>query len=206
MVKERLEELYLAERRRIASIADDRGDYANPVFGEGPYEPSVLLIGEAPGREEAEMGRPFVGKAGKQLDELLSGAGIDRGAVYVTNAVKFRPVNRKPRSVSNRTPSGAELKAGLPLLRAELMLLRPAVVVTLGNTPLKAVCAIGGLDRLTVGEAHGRPAQILLNGCKCTLIPQYHPASVIYNRALMDVLTEDIARLGRYIKDLEERE
>lgn len=206
MVKERLEELYLAERQRIAAIDDDRGDYENPVFGEGPYRPAVLLIGEAPGKEEAAKGRPFVGKAGKQLDELLQKAGIDRSTVYVTNAVKFRPVNRKPRSVSNRTPSGAELKAGLPLLRAELELLRPSVVVTLGNTPLKAVAAMAGMDKLTVGEVHGRPVKILLNGCGCTLIPQYHPASVIYNRALMDVLAEDISALGRYINNAEERE
>lgn len=206
MVKDRLEELYAAERQRIAALGDDRGDYMNPVFGEGPDTPVVLFIGEAPGGEEAAQGRPFVGKAGKQLNELLSGAGIDRSRVYVTNAVKFRPVNRKPRSVSNRTPSGAELKAGLPLLKAELELLKPSVIVTLGNTPLKAVSAIAGLDKLTVGEAHGKPVDIRLNGCNCTLIPQYHPASVIYNRALLEVLSEDILALGRYIKNTEERE
>lgn len=206
MVKDRLKELYEAERQRIAAIDDDRGDYMNPVFGEGPDDPSVMFIGEAPGGEEAAQGHPFVGKAGKQLNELLCRAEIDRSRVYVTNAVKFRPVNRKPRSVSNRTPSGTELKAGLPLLKAELELLKPSVIVTLGNTPLKAVTAIAGLDKLTVGEAHGKIVDIRLNGCSCTLIPQYHPASVIYNRALLEVLEEDIAALGRYIKDTEERE
>ena len=204
MVKEKLNQLYEAERLRIAAIEDDRGDYQNPVFGEGPDEPVVMFIGEAPGGEEAATGRPFVGKAGKQLNELLTEAGIDRSRVYVTNAVKFRPVNRKPRSVSNRTPSGAELRAGLPLLRAEIELLKPVVIVTLGNTPLKAVSAIAGLDKLTIGDAHGKPVGISINGHRCTLIPQYHPASVIYNRSLMDVLAEDIAALGKYIKDTEE--
>lgn len=199
-----LKELYDAERGRIANIGDDRGDYENPVFGEGPDKPAVMFIGEAPGGEEAAQGHPFVGKAGKQLNELLAKADIDRSRVYVTNTVKYRPVNRKPRSVSNRTPSGAELKAGLPLLRAELELLRPAVVVTLGNTPLKAVSIIAGLEKLTVGEVHGKPMDIQLNGCRCTLIPQYHPASVIYNRALLEVLAEDISALGRYIKNTEE--
>ena len=116
MVREKLNQLYGAERLRIAAIGDDRGDYQNPVFGEGPDEPVVMFIGEAPGGEEAATGRPFVGKAGKQLNELLTEAGIDRSRVYVTNAVKFRPVNRKPRSVSNRTPSGAELRQDCPCL------------------------------------------------------------------------------------------
>lgn len=203
MVREKLAQLYAEERRRIAGIPDDRGDYHNPVFGEGPDAPAVLLVGEAPGGEEAARGRPFVGKAGKQLNELLGAAGIDRSSVYVTNAVKFRPVNRKARSISNRTPSGAELKAGLPLLKSELELLRPAVIVTLGNTPLKAVSAIAGLDRLTVGEAHGKRIEVRLNGYECTLIPQYHPASVIYNRSLLEVLGEDIRELGIFIKETE---
>ena len=206
MVKEKLNQLYDAERLRIAAVGDDRGDYQNPVFGEGPDSPGVMLIGEAPGGEEAASGHPFVGKAGRQLDQLLAGAGIDRSRVYVTNAVKFRPVNRKPRSVSNRTPSGAEVKAGLPLLKSEIGLLRPRVIVTLGNTPLKAVSAIAELDKLTVGDVHGKPVEISINGHSCTLVPQYHPASVIYNRSLLDVLAEDIAALGRYIKETEERE
>lgn len=206
MVKEKISQLYAAERLRIAAIGDNRGDYQNPVFGEGPDSPGVMFIGEAPGGEEATMGHPFVGKAGRQLDQLLTGAGIDRSRVYVTNAVKFRPVNKKPRSVSNRTPSGAELKAGLPLLRAEIELLKPNVIVTLGNTPLKAVSAIAGLDKLTVGDVHGRPVAISINGHSCTLVPQYHPASIIYNRALLEVLAEDIVALGRFIKDTEERE
>ena len=206
MVKEKLKRLYDAEGLRIAAVGDDRGDYQNPVFGEGPDSPGVMFIGEAPGGEEAASGHPFVGKAGRQLDQLLAGAGIDRSRVYVTNAVKFRPVNRKPRSVSNRTPSGAEVKAGLSLLKSEIGLLRPRVIVTLGNTPLKAVSAIAGLDKLTVGDVHGKPIEISINGHSCTLVPQYHPASVIYNRALLDVLAEDIAALGRFIKETEERE
>ena len=104
-----LVELYEKERLRIAETADGRGDYSHPVFGEGPVNPLVMLIGEAPGGDEAKQGRPFVGKAGKQLDALLSGAGIDRSRVYITNTVKFRPVNVKPKSVSNRTRPKVDL-------------------------------------------------------------------------------------------------
>lgn len=200
-----LVELYEKERLRIAETADGRGDYSHPVFGEGPVNPLVMLIGEAPGGDEAKQGRPFVGKAGKQLDALLSGAGIDRSRVYITNTVKFRPVNVKPKSVSNRTPTGAELKAGLPLLKSELCLLSPRIIVTLGNTPLKAVLTLAGERIRTVGELHGRSISVTIEGKGMLLSPQYHPASVIYNRALADTLAEDIGRLGEIIRAEEER-
>ena len=94
-----LEELYSAERGRLSALIEKNdGDYASPVFGEGPYSPKLMLIGEAPGREEAEAGRPFVGKAGRQLNELLNKASINRQDVFVTNAVKFRPVRRREKA------------------------------------------------------------------------------------------------------------
>ena len=188
-----LVELYEKERLRIAETADGRGDYSHPVFGEGPVNPLVMLIGEAPGGDEAKQGRPFVGKAGKQLDALLSGAGIDRSRVYITNAV------------SNRTPTGAELKAGLPLLKNELCLLSPRIIVTLGNTPLKAALTLAGERIRTIGELHGRSISVTIEGKGMLLSPQYHPASVIYNRALADTLAEDIGRLGEMIRAEEER-
>lgn len=204
MVKEKLSALYEAEKQRIAGMCDDRGDYLNPVFGEGPEAPLVMLIGEAPGKEEAKSSRPFVGKAGKQLDTLLEKAGIDRGKVYVTNSVKYRPINKKERSVSNRTPSTAEVKAGLPLLREEIFLLEPLVIVTLGNTPLKALGMLCERKLPTIGELHGKPTEISIEGRTVTLIPQYHPASVIYNRALENVMEEDLISLGAYIRKQEE--
>ena len=125
--------------------------------------------------------------------------------MYITNAVKFRPVNVKPKSVSNRTPTGAELKAGLPLLKSELCLLSPRIIVTLGNTPLKAVLTLAGEQIRTVGELHGRGIGVTIEGETMLLSPQYHPASVIYNRALADTLAEDIGRLGEMIRAEEER-
>ena len=109
--------LYDAERARLSGLStQNNGDYLNPVFGEGPLTPHLMLIGEAPGREEAAAGHPFVGKAGRQLNELLELAGIARGDVFVTNAVKFRPIKRGARSVANRTPTAKELASGEELL------------------------------------------------------------------------------------------
>ena len=86
-----LVELYEKERLRIAETADGRGDYSHPVFGEGPVNPLVMLIGEAPGGDEAKQGRPFVGKAGKNLNVFLQTVGLTRETIYITNVVKTRP-------------------------------------------------------------------------------------------------------------------
>lgn len=205
MVKEKLNALYEAEKLRIEAICDEKGDYINPVFGEGPEAPLVMLIGEAPGKEEAKSSRPFVGKAGKQLDALLEKAGIDRNRVYVTNSVKYRPITKKERSVSNRTPLLAEVKAGLGLLGEEIRLLDPTVIVTLGNTPLKALGILCGEKLAAIGELHGKAVEITICGKIVTLIPQYHPASVIYNRTLEGVMEQDLISLGKYIREREEK-
>lgn len=194
----KLESAEAKERARIAALCDGKGDYARPVFGEGPKNARVMFIGEAPGGEEAKMTRPFVGKAGRQLDEMLQKAGIDRACVYVTNAVKYRPVNVKEKSVSNRTPSAKEINAGLALLSVEIEEISPRFIVTLGNTPLAAVLSAFKMEKLTVGAVHGRA--IRLPDGK-TLIPQYHPASVIYNRALAEVLQGDLMLLGGIVND-----
>ncbi len=198
-----LASLYQAERERIAALRGTKnaGDYASPVFGEGPDKPMLMLIGEAPGREEAESGRPFVGKAGKQLDEMLSLAGIARERVFVTNAVKFRPMKLKARSVSNRTPLRGEVEVALPLLNAEIALVAPRFIATLGNTPLGAVMKLCGMKPPAVGEAHGRAMLIEIGGEGYTLFPLYHPASGIYDRSLVPIMKDDLARLGALIRE-----
>lgn len=199
-------ELYAEERARLAAAAHDggTGEFQRPVFGEGPLSPQLMLIGEAPGAEETLQGRPFVGKAGKNLDGLLALAGIPRQEVFVTNAVKFRPTHVKPRSVSNRTPSLAELRGGLPALTCELALVRPAVVATLGNTPLRALCLIMGKKPLLIGDVHGCMQTFELGGMPLNVFPLYHPASVIYNKALLPALEEDAKRLGGMLREMKE--
>ncbi len=137
--------LYAAERARLyahAPLDTPAGEYAAPCFGEGPAHAPLLLLGEAPGAEETRLSRPFVGKAGRQLDALLEIAGLSRAALFLTNTVKYRPVTRTARGAHNRTPGRGEIRAALPLLRAELLAVAPRVIVTLGNTPLSAVLAL----------------------------------------------------------------
>lgn len=204
-----LHDLYALERARLAAIADTAkrgGEYTSPVFGEGPIKPRLMLIGEAPGAEEAKSGHPFVGKAGKQLDALLLAAAIDRAEVFVTNTVKYRPVNIKNGRSSNRTPAADELRAGLPLLEKELAAVKPQVVATLGNTPLKAMLLLSGQEAATVGEAHGKMLSLTLKSGTVQLFPLYHPASVIYNRNLAETLENDMRHLGRILAQQEGNE
>jgi DNA polymerase len=198
-----LDALYAAERERLAALENPSraGDYAHPVFGQGPENPALMLIGEAPGREEAQTGTPFVGKAGRQLDEMLELAGIDRRNVFVTNAVKFRPVNIKLRGISNRTPQRSEVLASLPLLRAEIALVSPRFIATLGNTPLYATSALGGSKPPVVGDVHGQAQTVAIDAARYALFPLYHPASGIYNRELIPIMKEDLVRLGALVRE-----
>ena len=201
-----LKELYRQEAERIAALgAYIEGDKANPVFGEGKAErPVIMFIGEAPGREEAASGRPFVGKAGKQLDAMLELAGIDRGLVFVTNSVKYRPTKTKNGRASNRTPKEGEVRAGLALLEREIELVSPAVIATLGNVPLSALVMLsGGGEKLTVGAAHGEPITLMLAGGTRRVFPLYHPAASIYNRELKPVLEKDLIRLGEFCRSID---
>ena len=170
------------------------GDSKVLVFGEGRIGAPVMMIGEAPGEQETLLGRPFVGKAGKNLDAFLEGAGLDREALYVTNTVKVRPtrLSEAGRTV-NRPPTQEEIRLFLPWLEKEIELVSPRCVITLGNVPLKALTDRGS----TVGEMHGR----MLPWRGRWLFPMYHPASVIYNPALKAVYQQDIADFARWLRD-----
>ncbi len=185
---------YEQARRQLAGQAKDLplGERLRPVFGEGPAPAGVLLVGEAPGREETEAGRPFVGRAGQVLNALLAEAGIPRAALFVTNAVKYRPYRLSPKGTkSNRPPTRKELAAGRELLLYEMEAAAPRIVVTLGNSPLWALTG-----QAEVGALHGRPLAALGR----TVFPLYHPASVLYRPALKDALQTDARALGELIK------
>ena len=163
------------------------------VHGEGVIGARVMLIGEAPGAQEAQQGRPFVGKAGKNLDEFLAGAGLDRRELFVSNTVKFRPsrVSAAGRTV-NRPPTQEEVDIFLPWLKREIALVRPEYVVTLGNVPLRALMG----RNITIGQAHGQ----FLETESVKLYAMYHPASVIYNPALKETYRSDLMRLAERLK------
>ena len=165
------------------------------VFGEGPLHPKLMLIGEAPGEQETLMGRPFVGKAGKNLDRFLELAGMRREEIYISNAVKIRPTKTgKTGRISNRPPTKEEIALFRPWLLREIDLVAPQVIATLGNVPLFAVT---GDRRLTIGEAHGGVMEAGETGRR--LFALYHPASLIYNRALEPVYEQDVRALAAWI-------
>ena len=165
------------------------------VFGEGKTDGGIMLIGEAPGGKKKKLGRPFVGKAGKNLDEFIELAGLKRDDLYITNVVKFRPtsISEKTGRTVNRTPSREEIEEFVPLLKKEINTYKPYLIVTLGNVPLKAVT---GNNRLSIGDCHGNVMES--EGLK--IYPLYHPASVIYNRNLKNVYASDVKKIKDYIK------
>ncbi len=164
------------------------------VFGCGSLEPKLLLVGEAPGREEVKCSRPFSGAAGKYLDELLQLAGIDRDKIYITNAIKYRlsKMNPKTGRLSNRPATRYEIISSRRFLLREIDLIRPLCVVTLGNVPLKAVT---GDFTENIGDRHGMLSTVKSGGHEFLLFPLYHPASVIYNRSLKQTCEADILKL-----------
>ncbi len=187
-----LEKLRMEMVKLVAEVYE--GERRILVFGEGRIGSKLMLIGEAPGEQETLQRRPFVGKAGKNLDEFLALAGLDRGDLYVSNTVKFRPtrISAAGRTV-NRPPTREEIRLFLPFLKREMEIVRPQVAVTLGNVPLRALLGNG----LVIGDVHGRLQD--WNGMR--IYPMYHPASLIYNPALRSVYAEDIRRLARLLTE-----
>lgn len=163
------------------------------VFGDGEEKARIVMIGEAPGEQEALQGKPFVGKAGKNLDEFLLLSGFERKSLYITNTVKIRPTKISDAGrIVNRPPKREEIELFVPWLIRELELIRPETIVTLGNVSLKALL---GNER-TIGECHGK----WLRWRETKVYPLYHPASVIYNPSLKDVYRNDVVRLGEEMR------
>ena len=136
------------------------------VFGEGDPDADVMIVGEGPGEEEDRCGRPFVGRAGQLLDRILASVGIDRDDVYITNMVKHRPPG-------NRAPKPEEIEASLPLLLAQIRLVRPQIIVTLGNVPTQWFL------RSKDGITRTRGRWYDWHGVR--LFPMYHPAYLLRN-------------------------
>ncbi len=156
----------------------------NLVFGVGDGQARVMIIGEAPGKNEDLQGEPFVGAAGKFLDELLGHAGLKRSEVYIANVLKCRPPG-------NRDPLPAEIETCTPFLREQVRVILPEVIVTLGNFAtrfvLKTDAPISGLRGTP--RAAGR----------FTVLPVFHPAAAIYDRTKREVLIADFELLGRLL-------
>jgi DNA polymerase len=157
-----------------------------PVYEFEPPESGIVFIGEAPGREEDKQGKPFVGAAGKLLDELLKGVGYSRSDVYVTNVVKYRPPN-------NREPTEKEKDSCRIWLNAELLFVKPKVIVTLGSHALDRFVN-GAKISATHGSAFSHPTGI-------PIFAMYHPAVALYNPSLKNTLIKDYKKLKDFVKN-----
>ncbi|HSX45193.1 MAG TPA: uracil-DNA glycosylase [Candidatus Saccharimonadales bacterium] len=157
------------------------------VFGDGDPDADIVLIGEAPGKNEDEQGKPFVGAAGKFLNEMLESIGLKRSDVYITNIVKYRPPN-------NRDPLPEEKEVFLPYLQAQLDIIQPKIVITLGRHSLNCF-----LPELQISAVHGQPKR--LKGQ--VYLPLFHPAAALYNGAMRQTLIDDFAKIPAIIKLIE---
>jgi DNA polymerase len=182
MVGETLEEI--AEEVKRCKRCPLHESRTQGVPGEGPPDAAIVLIGEAPGREEDEQGRPFVGRAGRLLDAVLMEAGIDRENLFVTNVVKSRPPG-------NRRPSKGEVNACLPYLWQQLEAIKPKVVGLLGGLAMETI-----LGEKKLASAHGR---IFEKGYR--FIPTYHPAGVLRNPRFRAEMVDDLKLLRKLSGD-----
>lgn len=164
-----------------------------PVIGEGSHNASIMFIGEAPGRNEAKTGRPFVGAAGKLLDEFLASVNIERTDVYITNIVKDRPP-------FNRDPLPEEIKIYGPFLDRQIDIIQPKVIATLGRFSMEYIMRKFGLEEQLrpIGQMHGKIFEADSNYGIIKIIPLYHPAVAIYNRSSKDELIKDFQVLKRF--------
>lgn len=165
----------------------------NPVLGEGSLDATVIFIGEAPGRKEDEMGRPFVGSAGRVLDRLLDHIGLGREHVYIGNVVKCRPPN-------NRRPRSKEVEACSPHLERQLEIIEPGIVAPMGNSAIRHLMKRFGLNPSPIGKIHGKLCEVEAPWGRAILFPMYHPAAAIYRRKLERVLEEDFESLKRIME------
>jgi len=167
------------------------------VFGAGNPEAQIVFIGEAPGKKEDLEGVPFVGAAGKFLDEMLASINLKREDIYITNIVKYRPPN-------NRDPLPEEKKAFLPYLQAQLEIIQPKIVVTLGRH--SGACF---LPDLQISRDHGQPKRLKLQHksdakdvLEVVIVPLFHPAAALYNGGLRQTLLDDFGQIPAIIKKI----
>jgi len=160
----------------------------NAVPGEGNLDAAVIFIGEAPGYWEDGKGRPFVGAAGKLLDEMLLRVGFSRGEVYITNVVKCRPPE-------NRDPLPNEIKTCTPYLDRQIRIIEPKFIVTLGGHAASYILPKAGFETGSITRIHGRVYEANLLGFKVFIIPMYHPAAALYNAKYKDELNRDFQLL-----------
>lgn len=157
------------------------------VFGEGPENASLMIIGEAPGAEEAKSGRPFVGNSGKLLNKYLEEAEIARDKVYITNTLKIRPPK-------NRKPQSSEIKQAVPFLERQIRLVKPKILVCLGSTAVQAIVD----PRARITELRG----IWIEKDSLQIMPTFHPSAVFRDKEKRQLLKRDLIEAGNMLKHI----
>jgi DNA polymerase len=164
-------------------------DCKNIVVGKGNLNADILFVGEAPGKNEDFEGIPFVGKAGKNLDNLLSKVGLNIDDVYIANILKCRPPE-------NRDPLPEEIKAHTPWLIEQIKQIKPKVICSLGNYATKFFLSGGNVELMEkqpgITSIHGRVKRMDFHGLSIKLIPLFHPAAIIYKRDLIPLWEKDM--------------
>jgi DNA polymerase len=160
------------------------------VFADGNPDAEIVFIGEAPGKNEDQKGIPFIGAAGKFLDEMLATIGLKREDIYITNIVKYRPPN-------NRDPLPEEKKAFWPYLVRQLDVIKPKLVVTLGRHSMEYF-----LPEQKISQVHGEPKRIAFGERKQVIMPLFHPAAALYNGSLRQTLIDDFSRIPAIISKI----
>lgn len=180
----------LERRIRACTLCRLHQHRKNAVPGEGPYNARVLLLGEAPGRNEDLRGIPFCGAAGKFLDELLEIAGLKREEVYITNVVKCRPPE-------NRAPRDDEIDVCVSnYLKKQVLIIRPRLIVALGRTASRALLG----KEIPITANHGKVLEAKFFGLKAKIFLTYHPAAALYGAKTRLKLREDFAKLSEVLK------
>lgn len=168
------------------------------VFGDGNPESGILFLGEAPGGDEIRLGKPFVGKAGKNLDSFMNSINIDRTKCYVSNAVKFRPTKISPSgNTVNATPTWNDVQTFRPYLIEEIAIIKPKLIVTMGGIPAKSIF---NKENTFMGTIHGKLQHV--DEFNCDVLCLYHPASVIYNQNLLSTYNMDLEILKNILKEI----
>ena len=170
----------------------DNGYY--PVIGQGNHYADIMFIGEAPGKNEAEIGRPFCGASGRVLDELLATIALNRDDVYVTNILKDRPPN-------NRDPVRAEIDLYAPFLERQIDIIQPKVIATLGRFAMDFILRqFGSLQAgLRISQLHGSVIKVRTAYGSASVVPLFHPAAALYNASQRTTLEQDFQALTPFM-------
>lgn len=191
-------------KEKIKLISDSyKGDKTGGyITGDGPMPCDILFVGEAPGKNEVDEKKPFVGMAGKSFEKYLNSIGLSRDKIRITNTCFFRPIKLKENSngrlsVSNRPPKVSEVELFRDVLDEEIKFVNPKIIITLGNVPLKRLT-----DSKSIGDCHGK---LYFNeNIEKYIFPMYHPSALTYNRneEFRSTYEEDWNKLKKALKNI----